>query len=94
MSEQLILIRNKVLTEAKKIMSFIDRYKNQLEEVKVPGVYIDDKFLWKRFCKLHKVPKKIHKWTGQDIYTMNALADDDLYRAIVKASGSILQDII
>jgi hypothetical protein len=94
LSEQLTLIKHKVLREAKQVMSFIDRYKNQLEEIKVAGIYIDDKYLWKRFCKSYKVPKKPYKWTGQEIYDMNALTDEDLYRAIVKASGSLLQEMI
>ena len=79
--------------ETKNLKVFLVRYKKQLKEIQVDGICIDENYLWKQFCKLNKVPKKPFKWTGQHIYDMNTMTDDDLYRNIVKVSGSIIQEM-
>ena len=94
MSEQMPLIRNKTVISARNIKAFYSRYNTQLDDMQVEGVHIDKKYLWKRFCKLNGIPKKLYKWSSQDAYNMNAMTEDELYRAIVKASGSILQEIL
>ncbi len=93
MSEQTMLVRNKEITGASNIKAFYIRYTTQLNKIQVKGIYIDDEYLWKRFCKLSRVPKKIYKWTSQDTHDMNIMTDGELCRAIVKASGSILQEM-
>ncbi len=93
MSEQITLVRNKAIIGALNIMTFYSRYKTQIKDFQVEGVFIDENYLWKRFCKLNKVHKKIYKWSSQDTHDMNAMTDDQLYRYIVKASGSIIQEM-
>lgn len=78
-----------------KKISFLERYNNILNETLRPEViYIDEELIWKRFRKSFGLSHlKLNNLKNFTPNILENLSNDEIYRAILKSCGNIINEI-
>ncbi len=76
-------------------ISFFERYNTILKDILKPEIiYLDEKLIWKRFQKyfgfLHL---KLNNLKGFSPMILETLSNHEIYQAILRSCGSIINEI-